>query len=336
MEAESNGQANAIAESMALMSTLRTPVMAVVTGEGSSGGALAIGVAAALSVTAIGVMAGCNPTSGDDVTAITAAFARPSTSGTYGAFNELVVNSDGKSIDEAINDDGLDPATCVQTSNETGTVITDVSNTPNALGYISLGSVAANTDKIKAVNVEGVEPTVANIEAGTYKLSRPFNFVYKTETGLSDLAQNFIDFIESADGQELVNKDYIGQAETEKEYTPYAGEEKTLTLTGSTSVQPLMIDFIIPAYQKLNPGITIECSGTGSGQGETDAAGGLNDLGMISRALGSDYEGTLTAYTIALDGIAVIVQKDVNLSNVTFDQLYNLYMNGTAIPCDAE
>lgn len=297
---------------------------------------LAIGVAAALSVTAIGVMAGCNPVSGDDVTAITAAFARPSTSGTYGAFNELVVNSDGKSIDEAINDDGLDPASCVQTSNETGTVITDVSNTPNALGYISLGSVAANTDKIKAVNVEGVEPTVANIEAGTYKLSRPFNFVYKTETGLSDLAQNFIDFIESADGQELVNKDYIGQAETEKEYTPYAGEEKTLTLTGSTSVQPLMIDFIIPAYQKLNPGITIECSGTGSGQGETDAAGGLNDLGMISRALGSDYEGTLTAYTIALDGIAVIVQKDVNLSNVTFDQLYNLYMNGTAIPCDAE
>ena len=249
---------------------------------------------------------------------------------------QLVVNSDGKSIDEAINDDGLDPATCVQTSNETGTVITDVSNTPNALGYISLGSVAANTDKIKAVNVEGVEPTVANIEAGTYKLSRPFNFVYKTETGLSDLAQNFIDFIESADGQELVNKDYIGQAETEKEYTPYAGEEKTLTLTGSTSVQPLMIDFIIPAYQKLNPGITIECSGTGSGQGETDAAGGLNDLGMISRALGSDYEGTLTAYTIALDGIAVIVHKDVNLSNVTFDQLYNLYMNGTAIPCDAE
>ena len=298
---------------------------------------LAIGITAAVAVTMAGVMAGCAP-DGASVTQITAAFTRPSTSGTYGAFNELVENSEGVTLDDLVNAD--DPAdrvdfnACVQTSNETGTVITDVYNTPNALGYISLGAVAANSDKIKAVKVNGVEATVANIEAGTYALSRPFNFVYKTETGLGDLAQNFIDFIESADGQELVNHDYIGVADPVKDYTPYAGSEKTLTLTGSTSVQPLLNDYIIPAFLALNPGITIECSGTGSGQGETDAAGGLNDLGMISRDLGSDYAATLTAYTIALDGIAVIVNKDVRLSNVTFDQLFNLYMEGTPIACD--
>lgn len=297
---------------------------------------LAIGVAAALSVTAVGMMAGCGPASADGVTEITAAFSRPNTSGTYGAFNELVVNSEGKSIDEAINDDGLDFAACVQYSQETGNVVTDVAANPNALGYISLGAVAANSNQIKAVQVNGVDATVANIENGSYALSRPFNFVYRTEEGISDLAQNFIDFIESAQGQELVNEEYIGQAEEVKEYTPYSGSERTLTLTGSTSVQPLMRDFIIPAYQELNPGITIECSGSGSGQGESDAVAGNNDLGMISRALGSDYADTLTAYTIALDGIAVIVQKDVALTNVTFDQLYNLYMNGTPIPCDAE
>lgn len=44
MEAESNGQSNAIAESMALMSRLKVPVIVIVTGEGSSGGALALGV----------------------------------------------------------------------------------------------------------------------------------------------------------------------------------------------------------------------------------------------------------------------------------------------------
>lgn len=292
----------------------------------------AIGLAAAMSVTAVGLMAGCGDGSAEG---ITVAFSRPSTSGTYGAFNELVVNSDGVTIDDFISDGGSF-ARNVQTSQETGNVIADVAATSNGLGYISLGSVAANTDKIKAVKVNGVEATVANIEAGTYKLSRPFNFVYRTSEGLNDLAQNFIDFIESADGQELVNEDYIGQAETVKNYTPYAGTEKVLTLTGSTSVQPLMNEFIIPAFLKLNPGITVNCSGTGSGQGETDAVAGNNDLGMISRELGSDYADTLTAYTIALDGIAVIVQKDVNLSNVTFDQLYNLYINGTAIPFDAE
>ena len=223
----------------------------------------------------------------------------------------------------------------MQYSQETGNVVADVAANPNALGYISLGSVAANTSQIKAVKVEGVEATVANIEAGTYMLSRPFNFVYQTETGLSDLAQNFIDFIESEAGQEIVQTEWIGQAETVKDYTPYEGTETTLTLTGSTSVQPLMRK-IIPAYQELNPGITVECSGSGSGQGESDAVAGNNDLGMISRELGSDYTDTLSSYTIALDGIAVIVQKDVALTNVTFDQLYNLYMNGTPIPCDAE
>ena len=292
---------------------------------------LALGMAAAMSVTAVGLMAGC----GNGSDGITVAFTRPSTSGTYGAFNELVVNSEGKSIDEA-REEGLEFARNVQTSQETGNVIADVSAAPNGLGYISLGSVAANTDKIKAVKVNGVEATVANIESGDYKLSRPFNFVYPSEEDLSDLAKNFISFIESAEGQELVNEDYIGQADPVVDYTPYAGKEKTLTLTGSTSVQPLLNEFIIPAFKELNPGITVNCSGTGSGQGETDAVDGKNDIGMISRALSSDYEGRLVSHTIALDGIAVIVQKDVKLSNVTFDQLYDLYMNGTAIPFDAE
>ena len=123
---------------------------------------LALGMAAAMSVTAVGLMAGC----GNGSDGITVAFTRPSTSGTYGAFNELVVNSEGKSIDEA-REEGLEFARNVQTSQETGNVITDVSAAPNGLGYISLGSVAANTDKIKAVKVNGVEATVANIESGS-------------------------------------------------------------------------------------------------------------------------------------------------------------------------
>ena len=287
---------------------------------------------AALSLTTMCIAAGCNPAGGNPG-AITAAFIRPSTSGTYGAFNELIVNSEGKSIHEALNEDGLVFAACVQESKETGTVVVDVSSNPQSLGYISLGAVEANSSKIKAVKVNGVEATVENIKSGDYQLARPFNFVYNTEKGLSDLAQNFIDFIESEQGQELVNRDYIAQVQTIKEYTPYAGDQKTLTLTGSTSVQPLMRE-IITVYQQLNPTITIECSGSGSGQGESDAVAGNNDLGMISRELGEKYVQTLTAYTIALDGIAVIVQKDVALTNVTFDQIYKLYISGTPIPCE--
>lgn len=294
-----------------------------------------LGLTAVIGAAMVGTLAGCGGTNPANVTKITAAFTRPTTSGTYGAFNELVANSEGKTIDEA-REEGLDFAACVQTSNETGTVIQDVNKNPNSLGYISLGAVAANANLIKAIKVNDVEPTVDNIKSGDYKLARPFNFVYNTQKGLSDLAQNFIDFINSTEGQELVGEDYIGVAENPVEYVPYAGTETTLTLTGSTSVQPLMNDFIVPAFKAANPGknFTINVSGSGSGQGESDAVDGKNDLGMISREMKSSYDGTLTSVTIAQDGIAIIVHKDVNITNVSFDEIYNLYMNGTPIDCD--
>ncbi len=275
---------------------------------------------------------GCDNNNNNNNSDITVAFTRPTTSGTYGAFNELVKNSEGKTLKDALKEG--DFARNVQESKENGTVIQDVSANDHSIGYVSLGLVAANSNLIKSVKVEGVEATVDNILKGTYKLARPFNFIYPKDKQLNDLAQNFIDFINSKEGQALVNVDYIGQSDSpEKSYIPYAGSETTLTLTGSTSVQPLLRDSIIPAFQKANPGkkITIECSGSGSGQGETDADSGANDLGMISR---DGDESKYNIVTIALDGIAIIVQKDVKLSNVTMDQLYNLYMNGTAIELD--
>ncbi len=294
---------------------------------------LAIGLTAAVVVVGLGTMAGCGGNT-DDVQAITVAFARPSTSGTYGAFNELVKSTAaGKSIEEA-RKEGLEFARCVQTSQENGTVITDVSNNKNSLGYVSLGLVEANKSKIKSVQVNGVDATVANIQNGSYKLARPFNLIYDPNKELSDLAQNFLDFIDSSAGQACVNKEYIGQAETVKEYTPYAGTATKLTLIGSTSVQPLMNEEIIPAFKAANLGknFTINCSGSGSGQGESDYTKDGVDFGMISRATKVEAS-KVTVKTIALDGIAIIVQKDVPLTNVTMDQLYDLYLNGTKIEC---
>lgn len=295
---------------------------------------LAIGLTAALAVVGLGAISGCGNGQGD-TKAISVAFARPSTSGTYGAFNELVKSTvTGKTIDEAIQS-GAEFARCVQTSQENGTVITDVSQNAHSLGYISLGLVEANKDKIKAVQVNGVDATVANIENGSYKLSRPFNLIYDPNKELSDLAQNFLDFIESAAGQELVNKEYIGQAKIVKEYTPYEGSVTTLTLIGSTSVQPLMNNEIIPAFKAANPGknITVNCSGSGSGQGESDYIKDGIDFGMISRDTKLEASKVFVK-TIALDGIAIIIQKDVALTNVTMDQLYDLYLNGIQIECE--
>ncbi len=297
---------------------------------------LAIGVAAALSVTAVGMMAGCGPTgSGEAETAmdIVAAVAREAGSGTRSAFDELVANAEGNTIDSALETGAL--ASVVSEESSTAAVITNVARSYGILGYASLGSYLENTDTVQAVNVNGVEATRENILSGDYELSRPFMLCYQNYDELSDLAKNLISFIESTEGQAIVGEDYINLPEVEDaagEYTPYTGSETTLTITGSTSVEPLMQD-LVAAFEAANPGnnFTVTITGSGSGAGIADAQEGRNDIGMSSRALTDEEKETLTEHQIATDGIAVIVKLGSELTNVTFDQLYNLYINGTPI-----
>ena len=138
---------------------------------------------------------------GTAIGTVNAAISRESGSGTRGAFDELVKNSKGKTLDKAESF-----AKCVQTQNSTGAVITQISTAGNTnlIGYISLGSLS---EKVKALKYNGVEATVANIESGAYKLSRPFLLLSKEGKTLSEAAQKFHDFIFSAEGQAIVEKD---------------------------------------------------------------------------------------------------------------------------------
>lgn len=293
---------------------------------------LAIGLAAAMSVTAVGLMAGCGGNGGDDTAAdIIAAVAREPGSGTRSAFDELVANSEGTTIDDALESGSL--ASIVSEESSTAAVITNVGRLYGMIGYASLGSYLENTDTVQAVNVNGVEATTENILSGDYELSRPFMLCYRDYDALSDLAKNLISFIESEAGQAIIGEDYINLPDLDvQDYTAYNGSETTLTITGSTSVEPLMQD-LVQAFENANPGnnFTITITGSGSGAGIADAQAGRNAFGMSSRALTDAEKETLTERQIATDGIAVIVKRGSEITNVTFDQLYNLYINGTPI-----
>lgn len=126
---------------------------------------------------------------------IQGALSREDGSGTRDAFEELI------GIESLYKGTGFEDGL-----NATGTVIANIQgNTAgNQMGYISLGSL---NDSVKALKYNGVDATTANVTNKTYTLARPFNIVYK-EGGLSELAQDFIDFILSAEGQAIVTANH--------------------------------------------------------------------------------------------------------------------------------
>lgn len=237
-------------------------------------------------------------------------------SGTRGAFIELLgieeKNADGKKVDKTID--------TAETTNSTSVMITTVQGNKAAIGYISLGSL--DKSKVKALKVDGAEAATDNVKSGEYKVSRPFNIATKGDA--TGAASDFIRFILSADGQAVVEKNgYISEGNTGAYKA--SGQKGKITIGGSSSVTPVM-EKLKEAYVKLNPDVTIDVQQNDSSSGMKGAIDGIYDIGMASRDVkDSEKEAGLTSIKIALDGIAVIVNKDNTLDAITSEQIKNIY-----------
>ena len=210
-------------------------------------------------------------------------------------------------------------------TNSTSVMMTTVSGDENAIGYISLGSL---NDTVKAVKIDGAEASAENVANDTYKVSRPFNIV--TGEKLSDAAQDFENYIMSADGQQIVEDNgYIKVADDAKAYEQSDAEGKVV-VAGSSSVTPVM-EKLKEAYEKANGGkITVEVQQSDSTTGITSAAEGICDIGMASRELKDEETSeNLTATEIARDGIAVVVNNDNDIDDLTSDQVKAIFTGET-------
>ncbi len=242
-------------------------------------------------------------------------------SGTRSAFAELFgleeKQADGTKVD-------LITQTAVVT-NSTSVMLTTVSDDPAAIGYVSLGSL---NDTVKAINIDGQPATAEAIKEGTYKISRPFNLVVKED--ISAAAQDFMNFMLSDKGQTVVSENNYIPLEDTTTWT--AGDVSgKVTVSGSSSVTPLM-EKIKEAYAKEQPDVTVEIQQSDSSSGISDAADGVSDLGMPSRELkDSETEKGVKSVTIALDGIAVIVNKENTAENLTSDQVKSIYSGETTV-----
>lgn len=251
-------------------------------------------------------------------------YSREDGSGTRGAFVELF------GIEEKdVNGDKVDMTTpSAAITNSTSVMMTSVAGDENGIGYISLGSL---NDTVKALNIDGAEPTAENVKSGEYKIARPFNIV--TKDGASDVAQDFISYIMSTDGQKVVEDNgYISVADNAGAYAA-SGKSGKIVLAGSSSVTPVM-EKLAEAYKALNPDVTIEVNQSDSTTGVNMATEGTCDIGMVSREL-KDSENAVKATVIAQDGIAVIANPGASIDNLSSDQVKGIYTGELATWEDA-
>lgn len=293
--------------------------------------AVSAAIIASLSLAGCGSTSGSSETTASSADANTAADAagtdtsmsgaiavvsREGGSGTRGAFIELM-GIEEKDAEGNKNDRTTDEALI---ANSTNVVMTQVAGNEGGIGYISLGSL---DNTVKAVKVDGTEATVDNVIAGTYKVSRPFNIATKGD--VSEVAQDFINYIMSAEGQQIINDNKYIPVDTAAAAFTSNNAEGTVVVGGSSSVSPVM-EKLAEAYKAVNTNAKVEIQTTDSSSGMKAAIDGTVDIGMASRELKDEEKAELTPTVIAMDGIAVIVNNANPIEDISSEQIKQIYV----------
>ena len=241
--------------------------------------------------------------------------SREDGSGTRGAFIEIFgiekKNAEGKKIDYTTEEAAI--------TNSTAVMLSSVAGDKYAIGYVSLGSL---NNSVKALQIDVAEASVENINNGSYKISRPFNIAVKDN--LSEVATDFVNYILSDEGQNVIAANKYIKVKTSGSFQTKAPKGKVV-VAGSSSVSPVM-EKLIEAYKKINPNATLELQTSDSTTGVTNAINGTCDIGMASRSLkSSEKEKGVNEVTIAIDGIAVIVNQENPTVGLTKAQIESIF-----------
>ena len=263
----------------------------------------------ALTLCTLGALTSCGGAKFDENKNISVV-AREDGSGTKSAFMEII-GLKGKA----------DVSGVIIGAN-TAAVLGEVKGNPLAIGYDSLGYV---TDEVKMLKVDGVAATVENVKNGTYKISRPLNVVYQESKVASEVNTAFLAFLQSSDAQKIISDNgYVSTKDGAVAYTVVPGLSGEINISGSTSLKPLM-EKLAAKFEAVQSGVKVTVGGGGSGTGYNDAKNGVSDFGMISEKFKTEKAENCTYYEVAKDGIAVIVNKENPLDNISMDDLKNIY-----------
>lgn len=233
-------------------------------------------------------------------------------SGTRGAFVDIF------DVKKQIGNKKIDATSKkAEVTNSTGVMITTVANSKNAIGYISLGSL---NDTVKAVKIDGVTPSVENVNNKSYTVFRPFNLAVSSN---NELVNDFLAYIGSNLSKNIIQKaGYIAIYDNEFSSAKPSGK---IVVAGSSSITPLM-EKLKEGYKLVNPNATIEIQQSDSTTGINSAREKIADIAMVSREFkDNELKSGLKTQILALDGLAVIVNKENSINSLSKESVKKIF-----------
>lgn len=221
-----------------------------------------------------------------------------------------------------------------EVTNSTGVMILSVSNAKNAIGYISLGSL---NERVKALKIDGVAPSVANVGNKSYKIVRPFNVAFKRDSK-NALIADFLSFTQSKNAVQIIQKAGYIAIPSDNQNAPkgtktspqsnYKSQDLQgkLVIAGSSSITPLM-EKLQEAYIALNPRAEVDILQSDSTMGINATSENIADIAMVSRELtkGEIARG-LVVQVLAMDALVVIVNKNNALENLSAEAIKQIFL----------
>ncbi|HBK02348.1 MAG TPA: hypothetical protein DDY77_04900 [Clostridiales bacterium] len=266
--------------------------------------------------------------------------ARDRSSGTREAFDKVVTDGTQKLQYKDENGDTVYlTSSTAEEQDSTGVVKSKVQSDPQAIGYISFGSV---DDTVKVVKVEGVAPSKATVLDGTYKIQRPFVIMTNKETKMTERAADFVKYLESSLVKEDCEKHGVifledaklraNEGEAAIPVGTYTKLEKLpdgekIVIRGSTSMKEVIME-AAASYAKLynvkaDDLFDVELKGSSKGTKAVKEDTKGNTIGLSSAAVKDEK---VRSFNICYDAVAVIVNKKNTLvENLTLKQLFEIY-----------
>lgn len=266
-------------------------------------------------------------------------YTRDTTSGTRAGF------FGGIGYDDAIEDDSVLVEGFVTQDNDAqfSSMQTDV----DGVGYVSLYTYVSNESAVKGLAFNGVEPSLETAADGSYELTRPFNYILRTEWESDrdqEIAEAFIAYMLSSDGGDIITDEGAAPVALGADNWssisgdhPVCSEDNsdfTLRFRGSDSVQGIA-ESLAADFRPECGNVNTDNNHTGSSdgykrtQGVESDLGGVNwgHIGFASRPFYDDEsDGPAdTRGTLASDAIVAIVHNDNPVDSVTAQDLIDIY-----------